>query len=135
MMRFPLRVLLFAFAMNVAAQGEVALVAVDPVADIAAERAAERRCDRHQAPRRCVTAAGEAAYECRVTSPLAGLLHWFERDNDDAVVVVVAPVDGAEAPANEVERTVTEVPAERRVERRVVRHQEPLPQCAGGGAG
>ena len=119
----------------------IALIALAPVAAVqdaaaavAAELQAAQRCDDHQEPRRCLTAAGVDAFECRVKSPLAGLLHWLERDKigDDVIVVVRARGAGVDAPASAQKR----IP-HRDVERIVVVHEnnEPLPQCQNSNLG
>ena len=109
--------------------------AQDAVATIAAEMRAAQRCDSHQEPRLCVTAAGAQAFECRVTSPLAGLLHWFERDRigDDVIVVVRArgagtPSASATAPAHTARRDVERVVV-------VDDNEESLPQCKNSNLG
>ena len=119
----------------------IALVALAPVAAVqdaaaavVAEMKAAQRCDSHQEPRRCATADGDEAFECRVKSPLAGLLHWLERDKigDDVIVVVRARGAGVDAPASAQKR----IP-HRDVERIVVVHEnnEPLPQCQNSNLG
>ena len=120
----------------------IALIALAPVAAVqdaaaavAAELQAAQRCDDHQEPRRCLTAAGVDAFECRVKSPLAGLLHWLERDKigDDVIVVVRARGTGiAGVPDTAARRTVR-----RDVERVVVvnERKEPLPQCKNSNLG
>ena len=108
--------------------------AQDAAASIAAELEAARHCDKHQRPRQCVTAEGELAFQCRVKSPLAGLMHWFEspgRDDHAKIVLVHAPPSAGSAVGRVVERT-----AQRVVERRVAAEKSAsLPKCKNSNPG